>query len=81
MVSSLAYNLPTESFEDEMAKAPKKEPASLYPSDFDLEKFNACVPERRAVLNHPNKDISVAITYHHYSCVGNSLDSSLIECT
>ncbi len=28
-------------------------------SGFDLNKFNECVAERRAVLDHPNKDIAV----------------------
>lgn len=32
---------------------------SLLPDDFDLIKFNQCVPERRAVLDHPNKEIAV----------------------
>lgn len=32
---------------------------SILPDDFDLKKFNQCVPERRAVLDHPNKEITV----------------------
>lgn len=59
LVSELPYLLPTELLEDEVMKVPSTKASSLYPADFDLEKFNSCVPERRAVLDHPNKDISV----------------------
>jgi hypothetical protein len=38
------------------------EEVPLYPiPGFNLKKFNECIPERKAVLDHQNKEIAVSI--------------------
>ncbi|XP_065568440.1 DNA-directed DNA/RNA polymerase mu-like [Artemia franciscana] len=57
--------LPTENYE---VKPKKSKP------DFDLRAFNACVPDRKARLEHPNKNLSepLDILRHYWEVMGQT---------
>ncbi|KAI9558742.1 hypothetical protein GHT06_015531 [Daphnia sinensis] len=62
LVPVAGYLLPSLSVPESTPVNIPQEEASVYPDpDFDLNKFNECVAERRAVLDHQNKDIAEAL--------------------
>lgn len=65
LVPVAGYLLPSLSIPESTPVTIPHEETSLYPDpDFDLNKFNECVAERRAVLDHQNKDIAVSTPYN-----------------
>ena len=64
MVSESAFLLPSIPPPEKKAAddVSHSEEVPLYPKPgFDLKKFNECIPERKAVLDHQNKEIAVSI--------------------
>ncbi|XP_057368495.1 DNA nucleotidylexotransferase-like [Daphnia carinata] len=62
LVSVTGYLLPSLPTSESISVNIPQEETSLYPDpNFDLSKFNECVAERRAVLDHQNKDIAEAL--------------------
>lgn len=55
VVSEAVYELPKLPSEEKVASPDE---GSSIPG-FDLNKFNECIPERRAILDHLNKEIAV----------------------
>lgn len=60
VIPEAAYILPNKLLPTEKTDTVSEESTSTVPG-FDLGKFNECVAERRAILDHPNKNISVSI--------------------
>lgn len=67
-MSEALYEIPKLSIEKKVVDSCE----SIIPG-FDLAKFNECIPERRAILDHLNKD--VAVSKHNlmgYICSSNT---------
>lgn len=63
LVSETAFLLPSIPSPEKKAEVVvPHEDIPLYPiPEFDLKKFNECIPERKAILDHKNKEIAVRL--------------------